>query len=287
MKHQIIPVDFTDREFADLYDQVPIWSAPFGQLLLDHVPMRPQMIVLDIGCGTGFPVLELAGRLGNLSHVVGLDVWQPALVRARKKRDYFDMSNVSLLAYGGRDFPFDDAKFDMVTSNLGVNNFDDADHAMQECYRVTKPNGNLILTTNLEGHMGEFYAVYEEVLNDFGNTAYVERLAHHIAHRGDIHSVHNLVTSAGYQIHDLPIRHFTMRYANGTAFFEHAQMRFGFMPAWVNVIAEADLDEIFDELEKRLNLLAEEQGGLRLTIPMLCVVATKSQQKPLPPLTNL
>jgi hypothetical protein len=32
-------VDIT-REVADQYDELPLWSAPFGQLILDRVPLR-------------------------------------------------------------------------------------------------------------------------------------------------------------------------------------------------------------------------------------------------------
>ncbi len=41
------------------------WSAPFGLRLLDVVPLDPAATVLDVGCGTGFPLLELAHRLGH------------------------------------------------------------------------------------------------------------------------------------------------------------------------------------------------------------------------------
>ncbi len=35
--------------------------------------------VLDLDCGTGFPLLELAERLGRPALVVGLDPWEAAL----------------------------------------------------------------------------------------------------------------------------------------------------------------------------------------------------------------
>ena len=55
-----------------LYDELPFWSAPFGLVLLDTVRLRKTIRVLDIGCGGGFPMLELAGRLDTGSHVFGL-----------------------------------------------------------------------------------------------------------------------------------------------------------------------------------------------------------------------
>jgi ubiquinone/menaquinone biosynthesis C-methylase UbiE len=37
--------------------------------------------------------------------------------------------------------PFDDGTFDLIVSNLGVNNFDDRAGSMRECRRVTKSVG--------------------------------------------------------------------------------------------------------------------------------------------------
>ena len=58
-------IDLNDATVVSAYDELPLWSAMAGLLLLEHVPLRPDMVVLDIGCGTGFPALELAERLGR------------------------------------------------------------------------------------------------------------------------------------------------------------------------------------------------------------------------------
>ena len=57
-------VDTTTREFADAYDELPLWSAPFGLMLLERVPIRADQAVLDVGAGTGWLALELAERCG-------------------------------------------------------------------------------------------------------------------------------------------------------------------------------------------------------------------------------
>ncbi|TAL34748.1 MAG: hypothetical protein EPN93_11480 [Spirochaetes bacterium] len=45
-------------------DEMSLWSAPFGMALLDEIPYRAGMSVLDLGSGTGFPLIEIAERLG-------------------------------------------------------------------------------------------------------------------------------------------------------------------------------------------------------------------------------
>jgi arsenite methyltransferase len=43
-----------------IYDELPLWSAPFGLTLLDTIRMKKGIRVLDIGSGAGFPMLEIA-----------------------------------------------------------------------------------------------------------------------------------------------------------------------------------------------------------------------------------
>jgi ubiquinone/menaquinone biosynthesis C-methylase UbiE len=66
-------IDWSAPEVAAHYDELPLWSAPFGLLLLKHLPLRPHLTVLDVGCDTGFPLLELAQRLGATCRVHGVD----------------------------------------------------------------------------------------------------------------------------------------------------------------------------------------------------------------------
>jgi SAM-dependent methyltransferase len=77
--------DFSSTRIITAYDELPLWSAMFGLLLLDEVPIAGVKVALDVGCGTGFPLIELAERLGPATHVHGLDPWAAALSRAAEK----------------------------------------------------------------------------------------------------------------------------------------------------------------------------------------------------------
>ena len=72
------PFDITDESLASASDEVSVWSYPFGETILANVRLRPGITALDIGFGTGFPLLELAGRLGKTSTVYGIDLWRAA-----------------------------------------------------------------------------------------------------------------------------------------------------------------------------------------------------------------
>ena len=77
--------DLGDPATVALYDEVPLWSAPFGLVLLDAVELRTDLTVLDVGCGTGFPLLELAERLGPDARLHCVDPWVPAMERLQAK----------------------------------------------------------------------------------------------------------------------------------------------------------------------------------------------------------
>ena len=76
------PVGLDTPGVAGVMDELSLWSARFGLLLLEHVELRTGMQILDLGCGTGFPTFELAQLGGAACRVIGVDVWRDALARA-------------------------------------------------------------------------------------------------------------------------------------------------------------------------------------------------------------
>ncbi len=108
------------------------------------------MQVLDVGCGTGFPLFELAQRLGSISRVYGLDLWKAALNRAKRKAQLWNVRNAELGQGDATVMPFRNGQFDLIVSNLGLNNFNDPEAVLAECRRVSKPSAKVVLTTNLE-----------------------------------------------------------------------------------------------------------------------------------------
>src|ERR1041385_3818774 len=88
--------DFSSARVIAAYDELPLWSAMFGLLLLEEVPLARVKMALDVGCGTGFPLIELAERLGSGTQVHGLDPWAAGLKRAAEKIAWRETRNVML-----------------------------------------------------------------------------------------------------------------------------------------------------------------------------------------------
>jgi len=263
--------DPEDPLHVQLYDESPLWSAMAGLLLLEHVPLAAKR-VLDLGCGTGFPLFELAERLGPGAFACGADLWMPALRRARQKALAWPVGHAALVRADGAALPFRDGAFDLVVSNLGLNNFADAGAAARQCARVLAPGGTLVLTTNLSGHMREFYAAFEAVLAECGDAAALARLRAHVAHRGSVETLTALLGRAGLGVAAVHHREVAMRFAGAGALFAHHFIRMGFLPAWEAVVEEPDRDAVFAALRRRLDAIAAVNGELRLTVPLVCVL---------------
>ena len=126
-------INIDDPEFVSIIDELPLWSAPFGLKLLDAIKIKHNMKVLDIGCGPGFPLIEIAERLGETSEIIGIDPWDGAIERVKLKIKIHDLDNVKVIKGVAEDLPFDDSYFDLIVSNNGINNVQDVRASLSEC----------------------------------------------------------------------------------------------------------------------------------------------------------
>ena len=268
-------MDWRDPAFMTVFDEVPLWSAMFGLPLLERVPLRRGMTVLDLACGAGFPLLDLAQRIGPTGRAWGLDGWLNGLGRAQHKLRSLRISGVTLAGGDGAAMPFEDGAFDLIISNLGINNFADAGAVLAECLRVLRPGGTLALTTNLRGHMAAFYDTYRHTLAEMGRADLLPALEAHIDHRTTTAEVRAQLEAEGWRVTDVFEDTLTMRYLDGTALLNHASIRIAFMEGGYEFLPEADRAAIFARLEANLNQVAAATGELALTVPLLYIAATR------------
>jgi ubiquinone/menaquinone biosynthesis C-methylase UbiE len=272
-------IDSDTPNFGDLYDELPLWSAPFGLWILDRVPVQSDLTILDIGAGTGFLTIELAERCGSGTKVIAVDPWAAGMERLRRKVEQRQLTNVLLLERDAATIDLPKASVDVIVSNLGVNNFEDPGTVLQVCSRLAKPNATFLLTTNLVGHMAEFYEVYRKVLVQTGQHNRIAALEAHINHRATRDSVGSLLQSAGFKVSDIVTDSFRWRFADGSALLRHYFIRLGFIQEWKEIAVVELVQETFERLEQELNAVAKKRGELVLTIPMACFEARKQSAK--------
>ena len=270
-----VTYDLNDPEIAAAVDQVSLWAARFGHFLLDHLELRPHLNILDVACGTGFPLLELAQMHGASCQVTGVDIWQEGLARARLKAQAYRCPNVQILEADAARLPFADATFDLLVSNLGLNNFADPAAVLAECFRVAKGGARLVLTTNPMRHLSELYEVFRQILRDLQQPAALERLQAHEAHRGTRISLSEMLQAAGFRVVKINEGRFHLRYLDGSAFFHHFLTQLGFLEDWRRVVDQEDEERVFALLEDRLNQVARAAGELRMSVPMVYLEGEK------------
>jgi arsenite methyltransferase len=267
--------DWHDPATLRIFDEAPLWSAMFGQMILERAPMQADCRLIDLACGAGFPLLDLAERLGPTCRAYGVDFWMQGLDQARFKITHRHVTNVTLVGGDGVAIPFASGSIDLIVSNLGVNNLADPGTVLAECARVLRPGGSLMLTTNLRGHMAEFYGVYRQFLRDEGRADLLDALQHHIDHRVTLDELRAQIAQAGLTVTEAAEQTFTMRFLDGSALLRHAFIRLAFLEAWVEFLPEGERRPIMAGLEAALNAYAAARGELALTIPGACVTAVR------------
>lgn len=119
--------------------------------------LRPGELVLDLAAGTATSSAALA-RGG--ARVVGCD-FSLGMLRVGRRAAH---RGVDLVAGDALHLPFADAVFDAVTVSFGLRNTADADRALRELLRVTRPGGRLVICEFSSPTWRPFRTLYTEYL---------------------------------------------------------------------------------------------------------------------------
>ena len=266
------PAGWMPERLAERYDETSFWGARFGALLFDQLDIHPSVTGLEVGCGAGFPLIELANVHGPTSRFTGVDIWVEGLARARTKIELLGLENVELVEADAMSMPFPDATFDLIVSSLGVNNFKDPKAAFAECRRVAKRGARLAITTNVEGHFGAFYGMLHAILAERNLEATRAALRTEEAHRLSKEKISDLLSGLGFSVTRSFEEGFEMRFADGSAMLRHPLVKW-FLDGWREAIGPEHERDILGTAEQRLNLAAEREGGIMMMVPMLYLEA--------------
>lgn len=277
-----VTYDVREPGFAELYDAIiqPQWSVPFGRLLLSvflTLPRDTGWQGLDVACGSGYPTLELARHTGQDVDIAGIDIWEDAILLARRKATEAWLRNVNFLVADVTKNALPAASFDTVTCNLGLNSFADRAGSLRAMWRLTRPRGRLLLTTPTQSAMREFLDTYYLTLRDLKLGDYQRAFERQITQRPTAEGVRSLVEHAGFQVERVVTDTFALRYPTPQAFLRSPLVQTTFMASWRGVIPDLTMRRlVFNEVERRLEARAEANGGeLTMSVPMLCVVGQR------------
>jgi arsenite methyltransferase len=267
---------FNTKLKAGLIDELPLWSAPFGLKILELVDYKKSIKALDIGFGTGFPLVELAQRLGSTSSVYGIDPWKPSQIRAKQKIDFYKLKNITLFYCGAEKIPLGNGIIDLVVSNNGINNVQDVETAFSEINRVCKKGASFVASVNMSGTMAEFYEKFIFVLNEERMFETVKKVKEHIrSKRKPMNEMKNLFLNYGFDIVYLYKSKFLMKFADADSFFNHSLIKIGFLESWRNLLPSGKEKSIFNKIKILLNKEVNRCGYLKITIPYAVIKSVK------------
>lgn len=108
------------------------------------------MVVADVGAGTGFMAAGLASRVNR---VICVDASPEMLQVAERNLASFD--NLEYRVGDGAALPIADASLDAVFANMYLHHVEEPLAALKEMARVLKPGGRLVIT-DMERHDNEW-----------------------------------------------------------------------------------------------------------------------------------
>jgi ubiquinone/menaquinone biosynthesis C-methylase UbiE len=108
---------------------------------LSSTELKPNEVVLDVGCGTGFLFHHISKNVGLL---IGIDISSKALREAKKRTK--NHSNIALIRADADNTPFADRSFDKVFAITLLQNMPGPLKTIIEMKRIGKPQAVFVIT---------------------------------------------------------------------------------------------------------------------------------------------
>jgi len=121
------------------------------QILIDNLKILDGERILELGCGTGATLCEIAYKYDV--KIEGIDVLEEMVSSANERIYYLGLQQNGKvkLCSSGKPYPYDEGTFDKVyaESVLGFQEINQIEFLLKEIYRVLKPRGLFVMNEAL------------------------------------------------------------------------------------------------------------------------------------------
>ena len=129
------------QAWSEVCELVDLQLSPLGLRAIEVLSPMPGDVVVDVGCGAGQSVLQLAQRVGPQGRVIGIDIAPLLLDVARRRAD--GLPQVSFVEADAQSVELPNQSADAIFSRFGVMAFADPTAAFSNFHRILKPSGRL------------------------------------------------------------------------------------------------------------------------------------------------
>ena len=136
---------YTADELAALPDDAVVNSFGCGNPLA-LAGLRPGQVVLDLGSGAGIDLLLAARLVGPEGRVIGVDMTDEMVARARANVAAAGFTNIDVRQGIIEELPVEDSSVDWVISNCVINLSPEKDRVFAEIARVLRPGGQMLVS---------------------------------------------------------------------------------------------------------------------------------------------
>ena len=142
-------MDYTifSENYSHLEGYIPEADLGLGcGLPTEHAGIRPGDTVVDLGSGAGNDCFVARQLVGETGKVIGIDMTEAMVERARANTDRLGFNNVEFRLGDIERIPMAADRADVVISNCVLNLVPDKTKAFSEIFRVLKPGGHFCIS---------------------------------------------------------------------------------------------------------------------------------------------
>lgn len=143
------------QRWADRQEAQDIVLRPVADVLIDRAAPKPGERIIDVGCGSGATTIAFGQKVKPAGHVLGVDVSEPMLTRARASAP--KELPVDFVLADATDYPFDPQSFDLLASRFGVMFFADPALSFANMRKALRPSGRLAFACWREPRENPFF----------------------------------------------------------------------------------------------------------------------------------
>lgn len=148
--------NYSQIDINDLHSEAAVSSFGCGNPLA-FSGVKEGDTVLDLGSGAGFDLILAAKKVGPNGHVIGVDMTEAMIEKARANIHAEGLTNVEIRYGLIEQLPVESSSVDWVISNCVINLSPEKSRVFSEIHRVLKPGGQMLVSDIVARNLPDWF----------------------------------------------------------------------------------------------------------------------------------